>query len=696
MRRCIWSAWAVCICALCSHGAAEREVRRNVLVIHGIEDREGPGDQGWPRDTEAHRLLQTPMEWMGYELRYTNVLNAGLPDAAGLKSYGGLIVDGSLRVSEVHQVRIAGLLHTAQSLKIPILIFGDFPFSSQAVIEDVREVLNMNGDGTELRMPDTTGIRSIDESLMNFEAGVRPFNLAIRRLEAPEKAQVLLSVAARDAEGASANCDPVFLAQWGGMALHPYIESRPAEKRVLLFIDLYTFLARIWPPGWFPAPDPTTRNGMRAFFAHIDGDGFATFSHLKGGVTCGEIIYQRILKKYPFPVTVSVIEANLRNEEKGQLGSRADFERVAREIYRLPQVVAATHTYTHPFVWLESDIPYEDRYETRNLVLREGIAYKELDLRREIIGSQRYIESLLPEEKRVEMVLWSGNCMPGPDAIRIADEAGMENLNGGDTLLSRKHPGLSGVAPRVLYWNDRLQVYAPNQNDYAYTADWTQQSLTGFADVIETYQLTESPRRLKPVNIYYHFYSATLLGPLRALDRVHSWCLEQPLHPMTAARYAKIAKDSHLTRIYSTGTRRWRLENAGDLRTYRIPKAVGVPDMTRSTGVTGFTRNGESTYVHTDGSTVVHLQLADAPPLHLFLDRSTADLSFEILEANRARFKSGGLDLRGAEVWFGGLDAGTRVRVTIDGTHSIVQADENGMFHLRCGRRSNVELERIR
>ena len=76
-----------------------------------------------------------------------------------------------------------------------------------------------------------------------------------------------------------------------------------------------------------------------------DGDGFANFSRLKAGQRSAEIIRDRILKKYPFPVTVSIIEAELRGLIRTQrLEDAEPLQALAREIFALPNVEIASHS----------------------------------------------------------------------------------------------------------------------------------------------------------------------------------------------------------------------------------------------------------------------------------------------------------------------------------------------------------------
>jgi hypothetical protein len=39
--------------------------------------------------------------------------------------------------------------------------------------------------------------------------------------------------------------------------------------------------------------------------------------------------------------------------------------------------------------------------------------------------------------------------------------------------------------------------------------------------------MTEKPYRIKPINIYYHFYSGSKLAAFNALKEVYDWAIKQ-------------------------------------------------------------------------------------------------------------------------------------------------------------------------
>jgi hypothetical protein len=259
------------------------------------------------------------------------------------------------------------------------------------------------------------------------------------------------------------------------------------------------------------------------------------------------------------------------------------------------------------------------------------------DLVREIKGSAEYINGLCPPGKKVELMLWSGNCRPGAEAIRICRELGLENMNGGNTVISKRHPFVSNVSPLGIPWGDELQIFAAEQNEFVFTRNWRGPFFGGFRKVIETFELTETPRRIKPVNIYYHFYSSATQGALKALTQVHDWCLAQPLHSLTAVEYTRVARDAFHTAIYEAGKREWLLVNEGNLRTYRMESRLGVPDMEKSRGITGWLVSGNQMYVHTRGDTVSRLVLTDAPRPHLHLESCQGEITWKEMSSKRVR-----------------------------------------------------------
>ena len=672
-----------------------QESKRKILVLYGWDETERR--PLWPIDTFTSERLQMPLEWLGYECEYWHSSNDPIPgDISG--RYAGIICDAELDVPFARQVSYAKWLVQQSKRGVKILIVGQLPVQQDDACETLAKGLKLQGSCEAVEQPDEVRISLLDKDMMNFEADVRPHIAEFWDLRAPVGASVFLSLTSKRDGRTAGYFDPIFTTDWGGALLEPYTSFTASANVSLSLFDPFRFLAKFFPEDDFPAPDTTTRDGMRMLFSHIDGDGFASLSTMKRNTTCAEIVRDRVLKHYKIPVTVSIIEANTRAVEEGMdPGLKGEYEDLARSIFELPNVQAASHTFTHPYIWIEGDPDYQNLYETSNIVLQEEElkAYPKFDYHREIEGSIRYMEeTLLPKDKKVELLLWSGNCRPPDEAIAIVRELGIENMNGGDTIASSRNPGLSAIAPRTITWpGGELQVYAPNQNEYVYTKDWRGPFYGGFQHVIETFELTEVPRRLKPVNIYYHFYSVSRMGAFRALEKIHNWAIEQPLHSVTAATYAKIARDSWKTRIFKKSPKHWRIINSGYQRTFRFPVSAGYPDLSLSKGITGYVKEKDWHYIHTGGDEICDLVVSEKDKPSLRLEKSSAEISFQALTKTSAIFTTE--DLRAIRVVFGGVTPGSSWLTTINesATSESVTADSEGRLVLSLPLKAAVKLQ---
>lgn len=665
------------------HGAALgplAEVPRKILVVYGW----AKGDEKkpiLPADTMTAERLQMPLEWMGYECVY---LNAGenMPPESMTGQYAGIIFDSELALPYEKEMRYAEWLLAQKESGLKVLFAGAFPFQQDDAGKLVRARLGIRGTGDRIRAAQSIDIINLDKTVMNYEAPVPAAAADIDYLQAPPGSKVFLSVRG-SADNATAVFDPVFAAPWGGALFEPFVSFAPSPEDMLSTFDPFLFLAEIWPAGVFPAPDPTTRDGLRVLMSHIDGDGFPGPSPLARNTISAEIIRDRILKVFAFPVTVSVIEADIRAAAKELLPeNHTHYEETARSIFALPNVQAASHSYAHPYVWMRDDPDYVKLYKERFMELQDSAAYRNIDYRREIAGSISYIEkNLLPRDKKVELMLWTGNCRPPAEAIALTRTLGIENMNGGDTIISARHPGIAGVAPRTIPVGEELQIYAPNQNEYIYTNDWSGPFYGGFSRVIDTFQRTESPRRLKPVDIYFHFYSGSKQSSLRALEKVFRWAQAQPLHALTGLQYARTARDSRQTRVFCSDSRRWMIINDGYLRTLRMPRARGVPDMAASSGITGYAEDRGWLYIHTSGQQRTVLTLADHPAPHLRLVSSTGEIIFDALKPDHACFAV--KDCRPVSVVFDAAEPKSMWLVIVNGGGGDkITADAAGLLRL--------------
>ncbi|KAF0807090.1 hypothetical protein A6D6_01089 [Alcanivorax xiamenensis] len=399
---------------------------------------------------------------------------------------------------------------------------------------------------------------------------------------------------------------PVAITGWGGYALDPYVvrsilptisDADVTDRWVIQPLDFLRQALKL-PP--MPIPDVTTENGRRLFFVHMDGDGFPSLAEVRGyrDQAAGEVLLQEILKRYPVPTTISVVEGEVART--GLYPERAEeLEDIARRIFRLRHVEAATHTYSHPFYWYEA-AAHPSETQGSEGALRLAVPDYTLDLERELAGSARYIEeNLLPPGKRVEMVLWSGDTNPPEKALELTRKAGLLNMNGSDTVITESASTWTLIKGIGVPKGDEYQVFAPNQNENLYTGEWLG-PFYGFQRVIETFELTGEPIRFKPIDIYYHTYIASKKASLASLKKVYDWALSQPVNPVFASDYVKKVLDFNRMVVARQGNR-WRVLGAGELRTLRLPEGVALPDLRTSQGLAGYQSGGTGPYLHLSG-----------------------------------------------------------------------------------------------
>ena len=670
-----------------------RPVGRRICSFYGNLTTVQEDQVHWPADSFTAQRLQAPLEWLGYEVDYFRILSVSDLPTLG-DDYRAIVLPRSWEIAPALEPRVVDWLIAQRKAGRKVLLFGGLPFRDADQRKRFLAAFDLGGTGAFTAPPFASEIVTRDPAVLDFEAPVVALPVGHRDMRAPDGARLLLRIRANPKDAPPVDFDAAFTCNWGGMACDPYLLFRRADLREFWHLDPFIFLSRALGELTAPVPDATTRDGLRLFLSHIDGDGFSSFSRVEAGQRSAEIIRDRILKKYPLPVTVSIIEAEIRALIRTQRASEAPvLETIAREIFALPQVEAASHSYSHPFYWIDGDRT-ESFYDSQNLDLKTTGG--KLDLAREIEGSVRYInEQLAPPDRPARVFLWSGNCRPPPAALALTRRLGLENLNGGDTISTGRYRSLTAVAPRTMRWGEELQIFAPNQNENVYTNNWRGPLFGTFTHVLETYALTEAPRRLKPVNLYYHFYSGDYAASLRALETIYAWVMDQPLHALTVSSYARLARDAHDTTVFTDGTDRWIIVNRGDSRTLRLPATLASRlDLRRSAGVTGWKIERDQAYIHTDGSTAVTLALAPvAMPVSAVprLESSSAEITFR--SRRPAAWDFSVSDLRTAIVRVAGLEPGAQIRASIDREPQFLRAENNGTLMLKLPPRADVTLE---
>lgn len=553
--------------------------------------------------TNAHNYLAMPLEYFGYGAEYLDV-NGPLPSDVLHGRYAGVVTWFNEPLINASHYSDWLQRQMEYGLRVAIVGLPGIPLSGAlGNLMGLREVHGVSPQGLTVVGHD---------DLANFEG------LPLSPPEPQTNYELIgngltAHLTLRDQNGRQLS--PIVTGPWGGIASSPWIFQEANEHQRRWNLDPFVFLQRALALPDMPIPDATTENGARYWMTQIDGDAFVSRADLPGTPFTGELMLSDILMRYQIPTTVSIIEGEI-GPEGLYPQYRSVLEPLARRIFALPWVEVATHTFSHPFEWEnlnENDLAGQGMTNA-GFNYNMPIPNYRFSLRREIEGSTHYINSTLaPDDKPVKIVLWTGNTLPPEKALAIADELGLRNMNGGNTSVTHSNPTMTRVSPMLRPQGRYLQVYAPQINENVYT-NYLLGPLWGYRRAIETYQITDQPRRLKPIDIYYHFYSAASPGALRALHQVYEYVLTQETLPLYASDWSDVA-----TQWYHTGIARhldggWIVKGANHMRTLRLPTTLGWPDLQRSHNVAGVREIPSGRYVALSGERDATLYLTPNTP----------------------------------------------------------------------------------
>ncbi|MGS0742497.1 bifunctional glycoside hydrolase 114/ polysaccharide deacetylase family protein, partial [Glaciimonas sp. GG7] len=562
-------------------------IPRRILIVQNLADDINIDN------SDGVRFLTMPLNYLGYKVEYADTKD-DLPENITSDVYAGIIVwaNGNMGTSTPTFIR---WLKNSMKTGVRVAFMNQFGAPVDSALGQLLGLKSVPG-----RPASPLTIASKDP-MIGFEImppGERRDTLGV---QAGRGSTSLLRL-----QAGTYAVDAAAITPWGGYVLSPYaVLALDDIQQNKWATDPLAFFRRALNLSLIPVPDTTTENGRRLLMAHVDGDGYASRNEFFPGGFPGESLYKNIWEKYKIPTTLSIIE--------GEVGAQGMYpnltpqlEALAKRMFALPYVEIGSHTYSHPFEW-DASVKHQKISEGKTgAVLTEdfhlnipGYVY---NLDREIAGTIGYINNTLTtRNKPVAILLWPGSCDPPAEALRKVYAAGVLNMNGGDTLITKTNPSWTAIAPLgVNKGPGAYQIYAPNQNEDLYTNEWTG-PFYGFERVIETFQMTDTPIRFKPVDIYYHMYSGTKLAALKALQKVYDYALAQPNFPVYATEYVRKVIDFENLSIARAGDN-WIIRGAGDLRTIRIPSGA-TPNLASAEGVAGYAPGPGGTYVHLTGNT---------------------------------------------------------------------------------------------
>lgn len=497
----------------------------------------------------------------------------------------------------------------------------------------------------------------------------------------------------------------------GNYVLYSDYDKETGNDDRAWIINPFKYFAEAFDVQGHPVPDTTTLAGNRIYFSHIDGDGWNSVSQVlkyrDKPTLAGEVLMQEIIAPYPdMPVTLAFIGADIDLQWYGSEKGRA----LARDLLALPQVQAGVHTHSHPFSWEfyhhytpEREKPYLHRYwqgswagekapkmpenyqyDLENYYVPRAYAKEPYDLSLEVNHAKSVVESLAGG-KPVNIQMWSGDCLPYGEAIAQTYAAGMLNINGGDNRFDERLPSYSWLAPLGREVDGQRQIYAAASNENTYTNGW-QRPYLGFDLLKQTWDNTESPIRVKPMNLYYHVFSAEHGTGLAAVKGNLEYARAQEITPITAHEYSALALGFYSAQFEALDENRWSVSNRGSLQTIRFDEAEGkAVDWTRSSGIIG--------QRHHQGSLYVYLDAASEAPVIALDDKKEAGADAYLVSSRwqiRDVSRSVGGDLAMTVQGFGDgvmrwqMPAAGNYRVTLAGEAPLeVKTDEKGELSLK-------------
>lgn len=594
----------------------EQPHRRHVLVLF---DQENSHAARLPvQFTKPVRFLGSVLEYLGFVPHYYELRATALHELKKLvtkKQYAGVII--WLENPTDNNKPLLRWLISLQKKQMPLVFLHGFgvPWESHILHALGISVASTKNATHHLK------ITHQDTSMVSFEAPppLNPYEFISVMSQSREIVlQLMNSKKQRE--------DAVAITPWGGYALHPNVMQLLPNGHVFWIINPFVFFDRALQRIDAPIPDTTTENGRRLLSVHIDGDGFSNQAKWIDGNIAAVELRDKILNRYPIPTSFSVITGDLRRPGMDPERSKAFIE-IARSIFALPWVESASHSYSHPLEWqtqrrgFENTIPGE--------VYGLSIPHYIQNYATEITDSVAFINTyLVPPQKPCRLFFWSGFSDPSQAVLAMTYADKLLNINGlSATNIDRNYHSMTNIQPMGIQLGEYIQVFAPIDMDFNYMGALAG-PLYGFERVIETWQMTDAPRRMKPIDIYYHIYAASYPASLQALYKVYDWAMQQSVMPVYISDYIKKVLDYYQLNISKRG-KAWLIYSHGDLRELRASLQLGYPDLMHSQNVIGFNEKNGQRYIHLGPHHLTVLQYqTDSPKIPYLVDANARVTSF--------------------------------------------------------------------
>jgi len=643
--------------------------------------------------TRIHQYAEMPLNHLGLKVEYYDILS-GLPDISSREDVLGVLVWFPKYTVLPDPEGYLDWVESFTKAKKKFVFLGssglhslDKPLPERKIQEfwkwqGLKDEDNWISETYELEFP------VLDSTVVGFERNyidvLHPFKV-IKAVDPQIKVHLL----ARKDGDPSTDSVLVCTGPFGGYISEGYAKYEVFNKTENFrkwYVNPFRFFELAFGLKQYPVPDTTTLFGKRIYYSHIDGDGWNSITELekyrRNKTICAEVVARELIEAYPdLPVTVSAIAADIDTAWEGKAVSK----QVARLLFSLDQVEAASHTYSHPFSWKffdnfrpEDEIPFLENYLTKTWQgnsywnkLKRLFGYRErlhgkdvavqtdaekvyrpnlpddtdseegaekilekydiprafanypFELDLEIKGSVDKVQSFCPDNKQVMLYQWSGDCQPFEKAVAKSRELGIPNLNGGDSRFDSAFNSYAWVRPLSRNIGDQVQVYASCSNENTYTDLWRGRYF-GFKELPETLKNTDSPIRIRPINVYYHMYSGEKLSSLNAVKYNLDYALTQEIIPIETSLFARIVDGFYSCQLVPIDDGGWKVQNRGELQTIRFDRASTQDvDFARSKGVVGA--------FHLQGSLYVALDPAIEDAVIYLVDEEVEEVPYPVL-----------------------------------------------------------------
>ncbi len=614
-----------------------RGVKRTILAIYDSKTEDAVNK------SRIHKLAEMPLNHLGYILEYHDI-NDPLPNPATMAGYRAVLTwfvedlkSPRNYLVWLDQVTTQGIKLVALGEVAPREIDEIFPLLNRILIR-----IGLSSSAFFSELTHKAKVVYSDPAMIGFEQKLNKVIPGFPVIELRSQSARSHLTIELPTGGGVIRSTVVATSENGGYAAQNFtIDLDTNTNRLAWLINPFQFFKLALGDERFPIPDVTTVSGRRIYFSHIDGDGWNNLSEVEGyrevQTLSADVVTKEAIEAYPdLPVSVGLIAADVQP----LLGGNAGGIKSARQLYALPQVEVASHTHTHPYNWSffekyerEAEVSKMRAYRPPDMPLRErftaammkaaGKTYvnprydenisgsdelprtylrQPFELQSEVLGALKFSEQFAPKGKRAKLYLWSGDTTPFEAAIEATRLAGARNLNGGDSRLDTEFPSVAYVPPVSRLVGKQRQIYSVNSNENTYTNDWTG-PFGGQMMLEHTLRNTDTPRRLKGFNLYYHMYSGEKQASLRAIKHFLNVARAAEVTPIAASHYAAIADDYFGLEMEQVDLFAWAIRKRGALQTVRFDEAEKLAvDLAKSIGVVGTRRTAGTIYVTLDAA----------------------------------------------------------------------------------------------